>query len=441
MKKKLFIKTHGCQMNEYDSAKMMDLLQEKEDFELAESEEEADLLILNTCSIREKAQEKVFHQIGRWRKIKDDKPDLKIAIGGCVASQEGKEIIKRAPAVDIVFGPQTLHRLPELYKKKEETNVNQIDISFPKLEKFNHLPLAGKGEPSAFVSIAEGCNKYCSFCVVPKTRGHEVSRTVEDILNEVSILADKGTREINFLGQNVNNFKGSYKGMKSSLAKLIELASKIENIERIRYTTSHPHEFKDDLVEVYDRVPELVSHVHLPVQSGSDKILKLMRRRYDSEKYLSLIDRIRTIRPDMSFSSDFIVGFPGETKDDFQETINIINAVKFDESYSFIYSPRPNTTAAEMPDDVPLEEKKDRLDILQSRLNQLSFGFSRKKVGTIQSCLIYGQSRRDPGQLQGRTICNRIVNFKSNNMDLVGNFVNIQIQEALTNSLRGNLEN
>ena len=441
MKKKLFIKTHGCQMNEYDSAKMMDLLQEKEDFVLAESEEEADLLILNTCSIREKAQEKVFHQIGRWRKIKDDKPDLKIAIGGCVASQEGKEIIKRAPAVDIVFGPQTLHRLPELYKKKEETNVNQIDISFPKLEKFNHLPLAGKGEPSAFVSIAEGCNKYCSFCVVPKTRGHEVSRTVEDILNEVSILADKGTREINFLGQNVNNFQGSYKGMKSSLAELIELASKIENIERIRYTTSHPHEFKDDLVEVYDRVPELVSHVHLPVQSGSDKILKLMRRRYDSEKYLSLIDRIRSIRPDMSFSSDFIVGFPGETKDDFQETINIINAVKFDESYSFIYSPRPNTTAAEMPDDVPLEEKKDRLDILQSRLNQLSFGFSRKKVGTIQSCLIYGQSRRDPGQLQGRTICNRIVNFKSNNMDLVGNFVNIQIQEALTNSLRGNLEN
>ena len=441
MKKKLFIKTHGCQMNEYDSAKMMDLLQEKEDFELAESEEEADLLILNTCSIREKAQEKVFHQIGRWRKIKDDKPDLKIAIGGCVASQEGKEIIKRAPAVDIVFGPQTLHRLPELYKKKEETDVNQIDVSFPKLEKFNHLPLAGKGEPSAFVSIAEGCNKYCSFCVVPKTRGHEVSRTVEDILNEVSILADKGTREINFLGQNVNNFKGSYKGMKSSLAELIELTSKIENIERIRYTTSHPHEFKDDLVEVYDRVPELVSHVHLPVQSGSDKILKLMRRRYDSEKYLSLIDRIRTIRPDMSFSSDFIVGFPGETKDDFQETINMINLVKFDESYSFIYSPRPNTTAAEMPDDVPLEEKKDRLDILQSRLNQLSFGFSRKKVGTIQSCLIYGQSRRDPGQLQGRTICNRIVNFKSNNMDLVGNFVNIQIQEALTNSLRGNLEN
>ena len=384
MKKKLYIKTHGCQMNEYDSAKMADLLKEKEDFELAKNEDEADLLILNTCSIREKAQEKVFHQIGRWRKIKEEKPDLKIAIGGCVASQEGKEIIKRAPAVDIVFGPQTLHKLPELYNNKNKTNINQIDISFPKLEKFNHLPVEGKGEPSAFVSIAEGCNKYCSFCVVPKTRGHEVSRTIEDILNEVSILADKGTREINFLGQNVNNFKGTFKGEKSSLAVLIELAAKIENIERIRFTTSHPHEFKDDLVEVYDRVPELVSHVHLPVQSGSDKILKLMRRRYNAEKYLSLIEKIRIVRPDMSFSSDFIVGFPGETNEDFQHTINIINEVKFDESYSFIYSPRPNTTASEMPDDVSLEEKKERLNILQSRLNQLSFGYSRKKVGTLR---------------------------------------------------------
>ena len=440
MKKKLYIKTHGCQMNEYDSAKMADLLIEKEGFELANNESEADLLILNTCSIREKAQEKVFHQIGRWRKIKEEKPDLKIAIGGCVASQEGKEIIKRAPAVDIVFGPQTLHKLPELYNNKNKTNINQIDISFPKLEKFNHLPVEGKGEPSAFVSIAEGCNKYCSFCVVPKTRGHEVSRTIEDILNEVSILADKGTREINFLGQNVNNFKGTFKGEKSSLAVLIELASKVENIERIRFTTSHPHEFKDDLVEVYDRVPELVSHVHLPVQSGSDRILKLMRRRYNAEKYLELIEKIRIVRPDMSFSSDFIVGFPGETNEDFQQTINIINEVKFDESYSFIYSPRPNTTASEMPDDVHPEEKKERLNILQSRLNQLSFGYSRKKVGTNQRCLIYGQSRRDPGQLQGRTICNRIVNFQSNQLNLVGNFANVQIQEALTNSLRGTLQ-
>ena len=428
-------------MNEYDSAKMFDLLQEKENFEMAESEDQADLLILNTCSIREKAQEKVFHQIGRWRKIKDKKPDLKIAIGGCVASQEGDKIIKRAPAVDIVFGPQTLHKLPELYNEKDKTNINQVDISFPKLEKFDHFPVQGTGEPSAFVSIIEGCNKYCSFCVVPKTRGHEVSRTIEDILNEVSALADKGTREIHLLGQNVNNFKGTYKGEKSSLAKLIELTSKIENIERIRYTTSHPHEFKDDLVEVYDRVPELVSHVHLPVQSGSDRILELMRRRYNVEKYLNLVERIRTVRPSMSFSSDFIVGFPGETKEDFMGTMDLINEVKFDESFSFIYSPRPNTTASDMPDDVTQEEKKDRLNILQSRLNQLSFGFSRKKVGSSQSCLVFGQSRRDPGQLQARTICNRIVNFPSSDVDLIGQIINIQINEALPNCLRGNIQN
>ncbi len=441
MTKKLFIKTHGCQMNEYDSAKMFDLLEEKEDFEIAESEDQADLLILNTCSIREKAQEKVFHQIGRWRKIKDKNPDLKIAIGGCVASQEGENIIKRAPAVDIVFGPQTLHKLPELYKEKNRTDNNQVDISFPKLEKFNHLPVQGKGEPSAFVSIIEGCNKYCSFCVVPKTRGHEVSRSIEDILNEVSILADKGTREIHLLGQNVNNFKGTLNGEKSTLSKLIELTAKIENIDRIRFTTSHPHEFKDDLVEVYDRVPELVSHVHLPVQSGSDRILKLMRRRYNVEKYLNLVDKIRVVRPDMSFSSDFIVGFPGETNEDFQDTMNIINEVRYDESFSFIYSPRPNTTASDMEDDVTNKEKKERLKILQTRLSQLSFGFSRKKVGTNQDCLIYGQSKRDPGQLQGRTICNRVVNFQSNDTDLVGQIVNIQINEALPNCLRGNLQN
>ena len=441
MAKKLFIKTHGCQMNEYDSAKMLDLLEEKEDFELAKTEEEADLLILNTCSIREKAQERVFHQIGRWRKIKDKNPNLKIAIGGCVASQEGEKIIKRAPAVDIVFGPQTLHKLPELYNEKEKTNINQVDISFPKLEKFTHIPIKGTGEPSAFVSIIEGCNKYCSFCVVPKTRGHEVSRTIEEILNEISALADKGTREIHLLGQNVNNFKGTYKGEKSSLAKLIELTAKIENIERIRYTTSHPHEFKDDLVEVYDKVPELVSHVHLPVQSGSDRILKLMRRRYNVEKYLILVDKIKTVRPDMSFSSDFIVGFPGETKEDFEGTMNLINEVRFDESFSFIYSARPNTTASDMVDDVEEAEKKERLSLLQNRLNQLSFGYSRKTVGTIQNCLVSGRSKRDPGQLQARTICNRIVNFSSNDIDLVGKMINIQINEALPNCLRGNLQN
>ena len=441
MAKKLFIKTHGCQMNEYDSAKMFDLLEEKEDFELAKTEEEADLLILNTCSIREKAQERVFHQVGRWRKMKEKNPDLKIAIGGCVASQEGEKIIKRAPAVDIVFGPQTLHKLPELYNEKEKTNINQVDISFPKLEKFTHIPIKGTGEPSAFVSIIEGCNKYCSFCVVPKTRGHEVSRTIEEILNEISALADNGTREIHLLGQNVNNFKGTYKGEKSSLAKLIELTAKIENIERIRYTTSHPHEFKDDLVEVYDKVPELVSHVHLPVQSGSDRILKLMRRRYNVEKYLILVDKIKTVRPDMSFSSDFIVGFPGETKEDFEGTMNLINEVRFDESFSFIYSARPNTTASDMVDDVEEAEKKERLSLLQNRLNQLSFGYSRKTVGTIQNCLVSGRSKRDPGQLQARTICNRIVNFSSNDIDLVGKMINIQINEALPNCLRGNLQN
>ncbi len=441
MAKKLYIKTHGCQMNEYDSAKMLDLLQTEEKFEIAETEEQADLLILNTCSIREKAQERVFHQIGRWRKIKDNKPDLKIAIGGCVASQEGKEIVKRAPAVDIVFGPQTLHKLPELYKEKVKTNTAQIDISFPKLEKFDHLPTPNHGEPSSFVSVMEGCNKYCSFCVVPHTRGHEVSRDIDHILNEVSILADKGTKEIHFLGQNVNNFKGLYKNEKSSLAKLIELTAKIENIKRIRFTTSHPHEFKDDLVEVYDKVPELVSHVHLPVQSGSDRILELMRRRYNVEKYLDLVEKIKSIRPEMSFSSDFIVGFPGETKEDFAKTMDIVNEVKFDESFSFIYSPRPNTPASDMPDDVSAEEKKERLDILQSRLSQFSFGYSRKMVGTTQNCLVMGQSKRDPGQLQARTICNRVVNFAHDGIDLVGQLINIRIDDALPNCLRGTLQN
>ena len=441
MAKKLYIKTHGCQMNEYDSAKMLDLLQTEEKFEIAETEEQADLLILNTCSIREKAQERVFHQIGRWRKIKDNKPDLKIAIGGCVASQEGKEIVKRAPAVDIVFGPQTLHKIPELYKEKVKTNTAQIDISFPKLEKFDHLPTPNHGEPSSFVSVMEGCNKYCSFCVVPHTRGHEVSRDIDHILNEVSILADKGTKEIHFLGQNVNNFKGLYKNEKSSLAKLIELTAKIENIKRIRFTTSHPHEFKDDLVKVYDKVPELVSHVHLPVQSGSDRILELMRRRYNIEKYLDLVEKIKSIRPEMSFSSDFIVGFPGETKEDFAKTMDIVNEVKFDESFSFIYSPRPNTPASDMPDDVSAEEKKERLDILQSRLSQFSFGYSRKMVGTTQNCLVMGQSKRDPGQLQARTICNRVVNFAHDGIDLVGQLINIRIDDALPNCLRGTLQN
>ena len=434
--KKVYIKTHGCQMNEYDSSKMLDLLTSKQNFEIADNEDEADLLILNTCSIREKAQEKVFHQIGRWKKFKTRKPDLKIAIGGCVASQEGEKIVERAPAVDVVFGPQSLHKLPGLYEEKIKTNRTQIDISFPKLEKFNFLPSAEDSGPSAFVSVMEGCNKYCSFCVVPHTRGHEVSRDVIDILNEVAVLANGGAREIYFLGQNVNNFKGAYKGENASLAKLIELTAKIQNIERIRFTTSHPYEFRDDLVELYDKVPELVSHVHLPIQSGSDRILGLMRRRYSVERYLELIDKIRSIRPEMSFSSDFIVGFPSETEEDFAATMQVIEEVKFDESFSFIYSPRPNTPASEMSDNVSIEEKKERLEILQSRLTELSFGYSRRMVGTVQNCLITDSSKKDPSELQGRTVNNRVVNFKPGSFK-VGDFVNLLIRDAYSNSLRG----
>ena len=441
MGKKLFIKTQGCQMNEYDSDRMQDLLNLSHGFETTENEEEADLILLNTCSIREKAQEKVFHQLGRWKKLKEKKPNLKIGVGGCVASQEGEAIAKRAPQVDLIFGPQTIHRVPSLYEKAEKLDNDIVDISFPKTEKFEHLPSSPGSGPSAFISIMEGCNKYCSFCVVPKTRGHEVSRNIEDILKEVTVLAEKGTKEIHFLGQNVNNFKGFYNGKKSSLAKLIELAAKINNIERIRFTTSHPHEFKDDLVEAYAKVPELVSHVHLPVQSGSDRILKLMRRRYTAEKYLILINKLKKVRPDMRFSSDFIVGFPGETKRDFEDTMNIINQVRFDESYSFIYSARPDTPAAIMDDDVSEEEKKERLNILQRRLSQLAYGYSRKMVGTMQRCLVTGVSKKDPGQLQARTICDRVVNFRSDSIDLVGQLINIRINDALPNSLRGSIEN
>ena len=438
--KKLYIKTHGCQMNEYDSAKIADLLADEDKFELTTNEHEADLMVLNTCSIREKAQEKVFHQIGRWKKIKDKNPNLKIAIGGCVASQEGEKIIKRAPTVDIVFGPQSLHKLPKLYNERVNNETRQVDISFPKLEKFSYLPQNSKDEPSAFVSIMEGCNKYCSFCVVPHTRGHEVSRPVQEILEEVSMLADNGAREIHFLGQNVNNFNGMLDGEKSTLAKLIELTAKIENVDRIRFTTSHPFEFKDDLIETYDRVPELVSHVHLPVQSGSDRILKLMRRRYDIKQYYELVDKIVEVRPEMKFSSDFIVGFPGETDEDFIETMSVVEKIRFDESFSFIYSPRPNTPAAEMEDNVSDSIKKERLQELQSKLYYFSNGYSRKMVGTSQRILVMGVSKKDPGQLYGRTVCNKVVNFTSQSVDLIGQFINIQIVEALPNSLKGNLK-
>ena len=437
--KKVFIKTHGCQMNEYDSAKMMDLLSEKEEFTATDTPEDADLLVLNTCSIREKAQERVFHQIGRWKKLKDKNPNLKIAIGGCVASQEGKKLSQRAPAVDIVFGPQTLHRLPNLYKEASDTEKKQLDISFPKIEKFDYLPQSSSDSVTAFVSVAEGCNKYCSFCVVPHTRGHEVSRPVEDILVEIEGLASRGVREVNLLGQNVNNFKGSFEGEKKSLAFLIEKVSKVNGIDRIRYTTSHPFEFKDDLVDLYKDTPELVSHVHLPVQSGSDRILKLMRRRYSAASYLELISRIRENRPGISFSSDFIVGFPGETDKDFQDTLDIVEKVGFDESFSFIYSPRPNTPAAGMEDNVSKDIKKERLTILQHKLNELSSKISRKMVGSLERCLVLGVSKKNPGELQARTENNRVVNFATD-ANVVGKFVNLKIVDQLTNSLRGKLE-
>ncbi len=437
--KKVFIKTHGCQMNEYDSAKMMDLLSEKEEFTATDTPEDADLLVLNTCSIREKAQERVFHQIGRWKKLKDKNPNLKIAIGGCVASQEGKKLSQRAPAVDIVFGPQTLHRLPNLYKEASDTEKKQLDISFPKIEKFDYLPQSSSDSVTAFVSVAEGCNKYCSFCVVPHTRGHEVSRPVEDILVEIEALAFRGVREVNLLGQNVNNFKGTFEGEKKSLAFLIEKVSKVNGIDRIRYTTSHPFEFKDDLVDLYRDTPELVSHVHLPVQSGSDRILKLMRRRYSAASYLELISRIRENRPRISFSSDFIVGFPGETDKDFQDTLDIVEKVGFDESFSFIYSPRPNTPATEMEDNVSKDIKRERLTILQHKLNELSSKISRKMVGSIERCLVLGVSKKNPGELQARTENNRVVNFATD-ANVVGKFVNLEIVDQLTNSLRGKLE-
>ena len=426
-------------MNEYDSAKMLDLLSEKEEFTATDTPEDADLLVLNTCSIREKAQERVFHQIGRWKKLKDKNPNLKIAIGGCVASQEGKKLSQRAPAVDIVFGPQTLHRLPNLYKEASNTEKKQLDISFPKIEKFDYLPQSSSDTVTAFVSVAEGCNKYCSFCVVPHTRGHEVSRPVEDILAEIEALASRGVREVNLLGQNVNNFKGTFEDEKKSLAFLIEKVSKVNGIDRIRYTTSHPFEFKDDLVDLYKDTPELVSHVHLPVQSGSDRILKLMRRRYSAASYLDLISRIRENRPGISFSSDFIVGFPGETDKDFQDTLDIVEKVGFDESFSFIYSPRPNTPAAEMEDNVSKDIKKERLTILQHKLNELSSKISRKMVGSIERCLVLGVSKKNPGELQARTENNRVVNFATD-ANVVGKFVNLKIVDQLTNSLRGKLE-
>ncbi len=442
MAKKLFIKTHGCQMNEYDSSRMADLLRAEQDVEITDNADDADILLLNTCSIREKAQEKVFHQLGRWKKLKDANPGLTIGVGGCVASQEGEAIRTRAPYVDVVFGPQTLHRLPEMIDASKKGEAGVVDISFPEIEKFDHLPAPGIEGPSAFVSIMEGCSKYCTFCVVPYTRGEEVSRPVEDVLKEITHLAAEGVREVNLLGQNVNAYQGEAEdGDTVDLAELITLVAAIDGIDRIRFTTSHPVEFSDALIDVYAEVPELVSHLHLPVQSGSDRILAAMKRGHMALEYKSKIRRLRQHRPDISISSDFIVGFPGETEADFEATMKLIADIGFDTSFSFIYSARPGTPAADLQDDTPEEIKKQRLAILQQRINQHAQDISRKMVGTVQRILVTGFSKKDPGELQGRTENNRVVNFKAwqdrRDAELIGRFVDVQITAALPNSLRG----
>jgi tRNA-2-methylthio-N6-dimethylallyladenosine synthase len=439
MTKKVFIKTHGCQMNEYDSARMVDLLREYQGMERVETAEEADVLLLNTCSIREKAQEKVFHQLGRWRELKTLKPDLKIAVGGCVASQEGELIGKRAPYVDVVFGPQTLHRLPELLDASGKGSP-VVDISFPEIEKFDRLPEPQVSECQAFLTIQEGCSKYCSFCVVPYTRGEEVSRPLDDILAEAVHLAGQGVREINLLGQNVNAYRGlSHEGDLIDLATLITYVAAIDGIDRIRYTTSHPVEFNQNLIDTYASVPELVSHLHLPVQHGSDRILALMKRNHTVLEYKSIIRKLRAIRPNISISSDFIVGFPGETDRDFEDTMNLINDIGFDHSFSFIYSARPGTPAADLKDDTPMDVKKRRLAILQDRILQHANSISAAMVGTVEPVLVTGVSKKDPGELQGRTENNRVVNFRADGADVIGRIVDMTIVDALPNSLRGAL--
>ena len=434
---KLYIQTFGCQMNEYDSQKMADVLRESHGLELTGEAEEADVLLLNTCSIREKAQEKVFSQLGRWKPWKKRRPELVIGVGGCVASQEGAAIRDRAPFVDIVFGPQTLHRLPELLKRARRDAEPQVDVSFPEIEKFDRLPEPRAEGPTAFVSIMEGCSKYCTYCVVPYTRGEEVSRPFDDVLAEVAALAAQGVREVNLLGQNVNAYRGrTHDGGTADLALLIRYVAAIDGIGRIRFTTSHPVEFSDSLIEAYAEVPELVSFLHLPVQSGSDRILLAMKRGHTAWDYKQKIRRLRRARPDMTISSDFIVGFPGETDADFEHTLRLIEEVGFDQSFSFIYSRRPGTPAADYPDDVPAEVKQERLRRLQARIDEQVGAISRQTVGTVQRVLVDRPARKDPRQLAGRTENNRVVNFDGPST-LIGRFADVLITEALPNSLRG----
>src|SRR5690554_2751146 len=435
---KLFIQTHGCQMNEYDSARMADVLAAAEGLELTDNADEADVVLVNTCSIREKAQEKVFSQLGRWKSLKDGDRPVLIGVGGCVASQEGEAIVKRAPYVDLVFGPQTLHRLPELIRAKRETGRPQVDISFPEIEKFDRLPEPRAEGPSAFVSIMEGCSKYCSFCVVPYTRGEEVSRPFEDVLVEVVQLAEQGVREVNLLGQNVNAYRGPMDadGATADLGLLIRTVAEIDGIDRIRFTTSHPLEFSDALVEAYRDVPELANYLHLPVQSGSDRVLAAMKRGYTALEFKQKIRKLRAVRPDISISSDFIVGFPGETDADFEKTMKLIADVGFDQSFSFIYSRRPGTPAADLPDEVSAEVKHARLSRLQAHINEHSAGISRAMVGSVQKVLVTGPSRKDPNELTGKTENMRSVNFPAPPR-LIGQFVDVVITRALANSLCG----
>ncbi|WP_299021818.1 tRNA (N6-isopentenyl adenosine(37)-C2)-methylthiotransferase MiaB [uncultured Photobacterium sp.] len=439
MAKKLLIKTWGCQMNEYDSSKMADLLNAANGFELTEEPEEADVLLLNTCSIREKAQEKVFHQLGRWKTLKDKKPDLVIGVGGCVATQEGDSIRQRAPYVDVIFGPQTLHRLPEMIKQSASDHAPVMDISFPEIEKFDSLPEPRAEGATAFVSIMEGCSKYCTYCVVPYTRGEEVSRPLDDVLYEIAQLAEQGVREVNLLGQNVNAYRGNtYEGDIATFAELLRLVAAIDGIDRIRYTTSHPIEFTDDIISVYEDTPEVVSFLHLPVQSGSDRILSMMKRPHTAIEYKSKIRKLRKARPDITISSDFIVAFPGESDQDFQDTMKLIREVDFDMSFSFIFSARPGTPAADYPCDLPEEVKKQRLYELQQQINTQAMRYSRQMLETEQRILVEGPSKKNIMELRGRTENNRVVNFEGS-ADLIGQFVDVKITDVFTNSLRGEL--
>ncbi|MFJ5382502.1 tRNA (N6-isopentenyl adenosine(37)-C2)-methylthiotransferase MiaB [Cupriavidus sp. CER94] len=445
--KKVFVKTYGCQMNEYDSDKMVDVLNATQGMEPTDNVEDADVILFNTCSIREKAQEKVFSELGRMKALKAAKPDLVIGVGGCVASQEGAAIVSRAPYVDVVFGPQTLHRLPDLINRRQSTGLSQVDISFPEIEKFDHLPPARVDGPSAFVSIMEGCSKYCSYCVVPYTRGEEVSRPFEDVLAEVAGLADQGVREVTLLGQNVNAYRGTMGGTSeiADFALLIEYVAEIPGIERIRYTTSHPKEFTSRLVELYERCDKLVNHLHLPVQHASDRVLMAMKRGYSVLEYKSIIRRLRTIRPDMSMSSDFIVGFPGETDADFDKLMAMVHDIGYDTSFSFIFSPRPGTPAANLHDDTPHDVKLRRLQILQAAIEENVVRISQGMVGTVQRILVEGPARKDPTELHGRTENNRVVNFalpgipQAQRDRMVGQMVDVSITQAFPHSLRGEI--